>query len=484
MKTKYLFIPMIASLCAFTSCSSSDDDNGTETKTPSAGLTSSTALTYVSLFTSSDLSTDSRVLANVPLTGQNTPIEVYVPSGTTKLFMQYPTAEGTKIQEVEVPAEGTRADPGSATYMYEVGYATTITIAKPDDAVKNYVTNKDGFTNYHSSGVILFEDTWPSRSNTDTVGLGASGARKFGDLNDLVVDYDLEATVNDAADKLQAWKEDLKVVMHVRAMGGGYANSFGLLLEGLDKQYVDAENVEILVGMSKGAEAADPLTATVEWQGSNPIIYINDLDKLIDKTSAAANGMKLTQIPKKTSLVYNTYNDENLNVGRGLFTVTVTFRGKERSTITQEQRNAQIENFKNAVINTHSQNFFLKTTQAGQTYETHLAGYEPTTDFADKYASRYNDKAAGQAVEKDANIKYQAADGYVWGVKVPTITRHATEKTAFTTAYPQYLNWITNKTSEYAEWYLIGNANMAVGPNKVDVGGNQIYPLLYVIEQW
>lgn len=405
--------------------------------------------------------------------------------------MEYPTASGTKVKEIEVPTEGTRADPGSATYMYEEGYATTINIETPDDAVKNYVTNKDGFTNYHSSGVVMFEDTWPSKSNTDTVGLGINGASRFGDMNDFVVEYDLEATVNDAANPSQAWKEDLKVVMHVRAMGGQYTQQFGLLLEGLDKQYVDADNVEILVGMSSGAEAKDPLTATVEWQGSNPIIYINDLQKLVNQTSANKNDINISRVINRSNYVYNVYNDAKLNVGRGLFTVTVTFRGKERSTVTAEERNAQIENFKNAVINTHSQNFFIRTkgSKNNNIYETHLAGYQPTEYFAGNYELYSTYAAEGNRVAKNPDVTYQASEdegNYVWGIKVPTITRHATEGTAFTTAYPQYLNWITSgKASEYAEWYL--KFNKAVGPNVIHIGGDKGFdrtPLLYVIEPW
>lgn len=61
MKTKYLFIPMMASLFAFTSCSSSDDSNGSTIKTPSS-LSTSTASTYVSLYTSSETKVENRIL--------------------------------------------------------------------------------------------------------------------------------------------------------------------------------------------------------------------------------------------------------------------------------------------------------------------------------------------------------------------------------------------------------------------------------------
>lgn len=127
------------------------------------------------------------------------------------MYIKYPTSKGTKVFAQNISDEGksvaaTKADAGSYQYFNtETDKYTTITVAVPEDAVKNYVTNKDGFTNYHSSGVAMFEDTWPSKSNTDGK---ATGSALFGDFNDLVVDYDLEATVNDEADTLQAWKED------------------------------------------------------------------------------------------------------------------------------------------------------------------------------------------------------------------------------------------------------------------------------------
>ena len=61
-----------------------------------------------------------------------------------------------------------------------------ITFTLPDDLVYGYKTGSN--TIYHSSGVVMFEDT--SKSNTDKYG----DSDLFGDMNDLVVDYNLEST--------------------------------------------------------------------------------------------------------------------------------------------------------------------------------------------------------------------------------------------------------------------------------------------------
>ncbi len=255
--------------------------------------------------------------------------------------MKYPTSTGTKVIELTVPTETvTKADPGSYTYFkYESDRYVTLPVSLPEYAVKNYVTNDGGFTNYHSSGVAMFEDTWPSKSNVDNIPVG----ELFGDFNDFVADYDLESTINDTADPAQTWKEQLKVVMHVRAMGGGYPQRFGLLLEGFDKQYVDDSKTEVKVTLGNyKTDIADPLTASVVWQGNHPIIYINDLSKLIDKTSAAKNGLTLGSVHK----LYNTENDANLNVAKGLFTITVIFKGADRSQLSASEADAQAANYK------------------------------------------------------------------------------------------------------------------------------------------
>ena len=481
---------ILALLCVgfMASCSSNDDTTGGGTTPTKPAASASIASTYVSLF--ADENCTQPIVENAPIVGTSSNVTVSLPYGTETIYMSYPTSDGVKTIAKDVTSYMTVSenvqssksflseDPGTAEYM-ESNKFVTINIAKPEDAVKNYVTNADGFTNYHSSGVAMFEDTWPSKSNVDKTGSGDL----FGDFNDFVVDYDLESTVSDEADTLQAWKEDLKVVMHARAMGGGYGQKFGLLLEGLDKQYVDADHVEISVTLGNYDHVADSLKAEVVWQGSNPIIYIENIQNLINKTFMDANGLALKSGFGSYSL-YNISNDATLNVGKKLFTVTVTFRGKERSTITAAEHQAQTDNFKAATINTNTQNFFLVTTQAGKTYEIHMPNYA-TTDAYTTYTADMNDKAAGKVVAKSSTDTYTAADGQVWAIKTPVLTRHATERVAFSSAYPQYLKWLSTKDTQYAKWYKIENADETRSTVLTTMlNGSKIYPFLYISEQW
>jgi LruC domain-containing protein len=484
MKLKYLLLSLLVlGAATFVSCST-DNDAINETTEKAKTLKTSSALTYVSIFSDEDCTLP--LVENVPLTGSVTNVNFVLTYGMNNVYVKYPTANGTKVIEMAVPdatpsasTSKLKADPGSYEYfMTESDRYITLPVALPEDAVKNYVTNEDGFTNYHSSGVAMFEDTWPSKSNVDN----ASGGGLFGDFNDLVVDYDLEATVNDEANSSQTWKEDLKVVMHVRAMGGGYPQKFGLLLEGLDKKFVDESKTEIKVTLGNYATAVDPLTAEVKWDGNHPIIYINELQKLINKTSAAANGLTLTKVG--SSNLYNTSNDVNLNVAKGLFTITVTFRGIDRNQLTKDEGDAQIENYKNAVINTREQNFFLVTKQAGKTYEIHMQNYAPTSSYT-TYETDKTDKAAGVVVPKDDTKTYTSADGQIWAFKTPVLTRHATEHSAFASAYPLYLDWVVNHNASSANWYIFENANHETGPDMVTfANGVKKNPLIYIIEEW
>ena len=106
---------------------------------------------------------------------------------------------------------------------------TTIELAEPDA----YITTDQDQTFYHSSGVVMFDDSWPNAP------VSTSGAIDS-DFNDVVVDYDIEAkTVADHLLESEGWREQVKVVLHLRAVGGDNPARVGLVLEGFDQKYVD-----------------------------------------------------------------------------------------------------------------------------------------------------------------------------------------------------------------------------------------------------
>ena len=127
-----------------------------------------------------------------------------------------------------VDGEGTASvsENGDATVDYTPTEAVTVQLPEP----AYYVTTDEDYTMYHSSGVVMFDDRWPN--------MNAEGYRY--DFNDMVVDYDIEAlTVADAQLEDEGWREQVKVVLHVRALGGNDGNRVGIVLENFNTDNVD-----------------------------------------------------------------------------------------------------------------------------------------------------------------------------------------------------------------------------------------------------
>lgn len=466
---------------AFGIASCSEDAVLDEGTTGTSGATK--ALSYVSVY--ADESATQPIIENAPLTTETSTLGFPLAYGLNEVYVKYPTKNGVKTEKLPVKATVTRAsDPGTYEYFQEGHRYVELIITKPEDAVPAYVTeHQDGngvpFTAYHSSGVVMFEDTWPSRSNTD--GKGQEGGLFFSDYNDLVVDYDLEANVKGSLDdvknnieSVEMWR-DLKVTLHFRAKGGTYVHTFGLKLEKLLKEFVRDETPAMYWSMSNHEsitenDTKEPFPVEVKWDSDNcPIILVKELDKLRDKSFMSTYGLNVSTYGESSNkLFYNTVNDDNLNVGKGLFTLTVTFREN-----LEADHDKVVKHFRDVVINTRNQNFFIITTQNRKEYETHLAGYKPTGLYK-TYENDKNDKAAGVVVEKDPSTTYRAQDGNVWAFKTPVLTRHATEQQSFATAYPKYTEWLNTGNEKYATWYVLENANMDT-ENGV---------LKYIINEW
>lgn len=437
-------------------------------------------MSYVSVYADEDAKQP--LIINAPLTSESTTLEFALANGQNNVWVQFPTKDGVKTEKMSVAkkAVSRASDPGTYDYFYrlEDKRYVELVITKPEYATPAYVTQNDGFTSYHSSGVVMFEDTWPSKSNTD--GKDKEGGLFFGDYNDLVVDYDLETNVKGDPkvdiESAELWR-DLKVVLHFRAMGGGYARAFGLKLENLKKEFVRDEEPAIAWSMSNHEEIEAPLDAKVEWDGEYPVIKVSGLEKLSDGGFMSSKGLKVSTYQDRK--FYNTVNNENLNIGKGLFTVTVTFRGNPDA-----DNDKVIKHFRDAVMDTRMQNFFLCTVQNNKEYEIHLPNYEPTDSYAASYEADKNDKAEGVEVAKDNSVKYRAADGNVWAFKTPVLTRHATERQNFGTAYPQYQNWLETGKEEFALWYLIDNANRAVDEENSFTLPDGKKPFKYIIAEW
>ena len=322
------------------------------------------------------------------------------------------------------------------------------------DNVQTYTTNFVEGTAFHSSGVVMFDSTWPYGKD------GKDAFQHGDDFNDVVVDYDMESVVlNPSLSDFAAkdYKEGLKVTMHVRAVGSKSPEQIGLKLEGLDRKFIESSDCTIkLSGNDHQAEKDIPAGSfgvRIGYDGNSPVIYITNLQWLTSKDNTLnVSGAKYynTERPSKEQWLED--GKDLINHGAPLFTVTVNFKGKLRSTMTDyKAADAQVAAYVNAVTNTASQNFFIVL---GNGKEIHVAGYAPLDSYKRSYNSEVNRRGK---LSKD--VTYMSTDFGVWGVKVPVLTKHIYEGESFADTYKELKAWAESYGKQYTDWYLTQKAD-------------------------
>ena len=371
-----------------------------------------------------------------------------------------------------------------------------------------YVTTDGDYTNYHSSGVVMFEDKWPMLPEPSVEG------RFDMDFNDVVVDYDIEAvTVSDELLKSEGWREQVKVVLHLRALGSKDMWRVGVALENFDTQFVKSISEYKTLDSWQNPHGDLPGWAqnilfqenSIHYDGVSgtqffnntmrPSIEIGQLQAFNGTRRDGAGwqvyqhkddhgnitdhvmnpGLKqyeawggphtsqysedLEQKATPTSLArmqqftfYNTIPGY-VNVDGGLYTYTVIYHMKPRYDMDPATREAAKQNMIDAVMNTVAQNFFaVKNDYA----PIGLKGYQPL-DYKTKdnhnYAEEYTKNFAKNAENLDPNTTYVAKNGQVWAIKAPVKTRHAWEKQYFSKAYPHFDAWLASDGEVYPNWY-------------------------------
>ena len=342
-----------------------------------------------------------------------------------------------------------------------------------------YVSDAEGQTFYHSSGVVMFDDSWP--------GPPSETGNFISDYNDVVVDYDFEARiVDDSLLEKEGWKEQLKVVMHLRAVGGDRPARFGLILENFDQQYIS--DIELHTSLDSYQNPHGELPSSF-WQriGRNcvhdetnplrPWFEVGGIHRLNENVDIANEEYTYTNYDEEGNLVsskhvfnpsfgYWSAPDESqyapgiqrkmqhyynatpgyVNVGGGLITFTLIYHMKPRAEMTAEQSAAAKQNMIDIVMQTTRQNFYIMLMNYS---EICLKGYQPR----DSYQAKYNEAVAGSTYLSGGSTYYAGSDGQVWGIKAPVLTRHLWEKYPFASAYPKFYSWISGDTSA-SDWYL------------------------------
>lgn len=355
-----------------------------------------------------------------------------------------------------------------------------IELAEPDA----YITTDQDQTFYHSSGVVMFDDSWPS---APAAGSGVIDS----DFNDVVVDYDIEAkTVSDALLESEGWREQVKVVLHLRAVGGDNPARVGLVLEGFDQKYVDYIESHVTLDSYQNEHGTLP-----SWVGtkigqncvhneSNTVRPYVEMAGIWNMKEAVAgetageyvytnNGVSHTTvfnpgvkgywpqphteqyeegITKKAGKYYYNTTPGYVNVAGGLITYTVIYHMKPRAEMTGEESQLCLKNMIDAVTKTTNQNFYIILTDWRP---IGLKGYKPT----DRDQSKYDSILASNSNYLNSEISYYGNDGKIWAFKLPVLTKHAWEKYSFSLAYPKYENYINTQGEEDVDWYLYPDAH-------------------------
>ena len=395
-------------------------------------------------------------------------------------------------------------DDGAVTDLPEVP-EDVVPVSLPEPA--SYVTTDGDYTMYHSSGVVMFDDSWPQMPDD-------YGIRSYDyDFNDVVLDYDVEAvTVADAQLKSQGWREQVKVVLHLRAVGGDRPERVGVILEGLDQQYV--ASVEEYKTLDSWQNPHGELPSWTSWSlqensfqvrtnplrplseigaiwrlraaveaGSETYIYTDDqgrgTEHVFNPAKTRSDGTRYWDAPREdqySSTLLERYKSEYgigniqtyqfyntvpgyVNVAGGLYTYTVIYKMKPRADMTPEESRKCLRNMMDAVVNTTAQNFYIVAKSGGNFYPIHLKGYLPA-DFALKgfgsgntYKDIYDKVVAQNGGELDPANPYMSKTGKVWAFKCPVLTKHVWEKMYFGEAYPHYMEWMSSDGANCADWY-------------------------------
>lgn len=280
----------------------------------------------------------------------------------------------------------------------------------------------------------MFEDNWPKQSNGPD-----------NDLNDVVIEYDLKVTECQVENLLPAhgYKEGLLLTLDLRAKGGYYPTKLGVELIGLDKKYINEITSRILW---KGGQGMEEEMVREETGGDFVEVNMNTYKLTVDAKTGNSVIMLdgLSALGDKQNFFQTT--EGYIVIGKPMLRAEIKFAGKNRSEITDNEGKNQLEVYRNLILDTKKQNFFIVT---NDNKEIHMKGYEPT-----RFYTNYDVDAAKADVEMINGIPYCNKNGFVWGVKVPVGVKHTYERVPFAEAYPQFTEWAQSNGAQNKDWYL------------------------------
>lgn len=450
MKIKNLMYVLMGTMLVATSCSDAELENGKE---GSGTVDPVNASALVSVYADKNDLEASPLAGDVLVDGSRT-LTLNVPAACEKVYMKYNTVSGTEaIKEFALSPVSRSGD--AQNFDYQTSRLASVTLKLPEDAVKPTDETDGGYLFYHNTGVVMFEDGWPTQPK----------AWYDEDFNDVVFEYDLKVTECQSPEQMaiQGSKEELLLTLDVRAIGGIYPTKLGVILEGLDSKYVETISANIFLkggqgtmeNLGKKLLSTDPkVTVNVpSWNWSNDPADAKSRFATLVVDKAPAEGTVIT-LDGLSSLKDNNQDffqvtPEKVRIGLPMLRAEIRLIGKDN--LEGAARKAQLEAFSALILNTQRQNFFI----VGNGKEIHMKGYKPTSSYQAEYDALVN---ADSKLVGD----YTNGDGYTWGVKLPVGTKHAYEGASFKEAYTGFINWVHTNGVEDKDWYLNPNAEKTV----------------------
>ena len=439
MKIKSLVYVLMGTMLVTTSCSDNELEKGND---GSGTVDPVNASALVNVYSDKSGSEASLLVGDVLVKDSRT-LTLNVPAACEKVYMKYNTVSGTEATKEFALSPVSRGVDQSTGFNFETNRLASVTLALPEDAVQPTNETDQGYLFYHNTGVVMFEDGWPIQLDSwyDE------------DFNDVVFEYDLKVTECHSQQMMETvgGKEELLLTLDVRAVGGIYPTVLGVVLDGLKSEYVDRITASLVL---KGGQGTMTDLAKEELSTKNIVKVENKNDTrkeprfaILTVDKAQAEGTVIT-LDGLTSLMDN--NQDMFQVTQGkvreglpMLRAEVRLIGKEG--LTGAERDAQLAAFRELILDTNRQNFFIKV-NGGK--EIHMRGYAPTS----AYKAEYEALVAGDTT-LDANVYYSNTKGSTWGVKLPVGTRHAYERVPFREAYPDFTKWVDSKGASNQKWY-------------------------------
>ena len=443
MKIKGLMYVLMGTMLVTTSCSDNELEKG---KDGSGTVDPVNASALVNVYSDKSGSEASLLVGDVLVKDSRT-LTLNVPAACEKVYMKYNTVSGTEATKEFALSPVSRGVDQSTGFNFETNRLASVTLALPEDAVQPTNETDQGYLFYHNTGVVMFEDGWPTQL--------ASWYEE--DFNDVVFEYDLKVTECHSQQMMETvgGKEELLLTLDVRAVGGTLPTVLGVVLDGLKSEYVDRITASLVLKGGQGTmtdlakeELSTKDVVKIEnknWNWSNdtrtePRFAILTVDK------AQAEGTVIT-LDGLSSLKDNNQDmfqvrPKKVREGLPMLRAEVRLIGKEG--LTGADRDAQLAAFRELILDTNRQNFFIWANNK----EIHMKGYAPTSAYKAEY-----DKLVAKDATLDKDVYYSNTNGSTWGVKMPVGARHAYESVPFVEAYTGFADWVNTNGKSNKNWY-------------------------------